>query len=181
MNKKKMSKSELIHSMTAGEFADLVLDQLNYDSDTGVFTWKNPPVSQPSRRGKVAGCLQKESGYVRIGINGVYFKAHRLAWLVTYREWPADELDHINGVCHDNRIANLRSVSRAENMWNQRKATANSRSGILGATYDERRGTWGANIRRHGKTYWLGCFKTSEEAHQAYLKAKRELHSTCTI
>jgi hypothetical protein len=40
---------------------------------------------------------------------------------------------------------------------------------------------WRANITHSGKTHWLGDFATPEEAHQAYLTAKRKFHAACTL
>lgn len=66
-------------------------------------------------------------------------------------------------------------------MQNQRRAHANSTSGFLGVHYKARNNKWAAQIQVNKKRKHLGLFDTPEEAHAAYLKAKRELHDTCTI
>ena len=91
------------------------------------------------------------------------------------------EIDHINGNRTDNRIANLRAVTRGGNMQNQRRAHASNTSGLLGVYYKPKNKKWAAQIQANKKRMNLGLFKTAEEAHTAYLKAKRELHDTCTI
>lgn len=59
-------------------------------------------------------------GYRYISFRGRHYYAHRLAWLIVKGEWPKNHIDHINGVKDDNRIANLRDVSSAENHRNMK-------------------------------------------------------------
>lgn len=92
---------------------------LRYNSDSGGFTWL---VSTGPRGvvGRAAGTVSS-FGYVVIKLNGVLYKAHRLAWYVAHGEWPAAnmEIDHINRLRGDNRLCNLRVVSRSLNMRNK--------------------------------------------------------------
>lgn len=90
-------------------------------------------------------------------------------------------MDHINCVRDDNRIENLRAADNAENQGNRRKARSDSSTGVIGATWHQRSKKFQAMIRAGGKQKYLGLFPTAEEAHQAYLKAKRELHPFCTL
>jgi hypothetical protein len=85
-------------------------------------------------------------------------------------------LDHINGVRDDNRIANLRCVSASDNLNNQRTPHTNNKSGYLGVS--PFRGKWRAVIQIEGKQVHLGVFDTPEEAHHAYIEAKRTHHQT---
>ena len=92
---------------------------LRYSPDTGGFTW----VIDRGRRGKagaLAGTINKR-GYVIIKINYQLYKAHRLAWYLGHGEWPAPdmEIDHINRIKGDNRLCNLRMVSKSINLRNQ--------------------------------------------------------------
>ena len=145
---------------------------LSYDPQTGLFTHK---VNGHKRRaGAVTGRLDTK-GYVRIRLLGYEFKAHRLAWLLTYGMWPTAEIDHINGCPSDNRIMNLRDVSVAENGWNRAKAMRNNKTGVLGVC--EMNGKFVAQIGVDGKRVRLGAYDTVEEATVAYGKAKTELHT----
>lgn len=145
---------------------------LNYDPQTGVFTHK---VNGHKRKaGDVTGRLDNK-GYVRIRLLGYEFKAHRLAWLLTYGVWPKAEIDHINGCPSDNRIMNLRDVSVAENGWNRKGAMRNNNTGVLGVCVAGDR--FHAQIGAKGKRYSLGFFDTIEEAAEAYARAKLELHT----
>ena len=60
--------------------------------------------------------------YLRVGIriNGrkrdVYYS--RAVWALCHEQWPENEIDHLNGDRHDNRIENLRECSHSENVLN---------------------------------------------------------------
>jgi len=101
-------------------------------------------------------------------------KAHRLAWLYTYGEWPVGDIDHINECKGDNRIINLREATRAENMQNRSKANKNGHSGLLGVTKVGKK--WLGQIHVDGVRHHLGRFESPQEAHAAYLRAKHQLH-----
>ena len=151
--------------------AERVRELLHYDPETGVFLWRVR--YQRVKIGDVAGCLHPD-GYIRITISRRRFYSHRLAWLHVYGEWPTAEVDHINGSRSDNRLANLRAASHSENQHNRRKKQANNRSGFLGVW--PYRGKFRASIKFDGKPLHLGTFPTPEEAHAAYVAAKRRLH-----
>ena len=149
---------------------------LNYAPETGVFTW----IVHASQMhiGDIAGSVNG-SGYLQIDIDGQKYKAHRLAWLYATGAWPTAQIDHVNGQRDDNRISNLRDVSRSVNIQNLRKARSDNKSGLLGVSANGNR--WQAQINVGGKKRQIGTFATPELAHAAYLDAKRELHVGCTI
>ena len=147
---------------------------LNYDPDTGIFCWRVQP-SRNVKAGVVAGTVNHD-GYIRIKIDGTLFMAHRLAWLYVYGAWPQDQIDHINGDKRDNRIANLRDVSRSVNMQNQVRAQKDNKSGLRGVSWNKNKKRWEAGISVNGRNEYLGSFDTTEAAHAAYLAAKLRLH-----
>ena len=98
-----------------------------------------------------------------------------------YGTWPENQIDHINGVRHDNRIDNLRDVLQSTNAQNQRKPSATNKCGFLGVNFHKCSNRWIAQIHVQGKKKHLGLFDTPKEAHEAYVTAKRELHEGCTI
>lgn len=143
---------------------------LKYDADTGEFFWR----TQRGNRfppGMKAGTLQA-SGYVVIGYQRKYYKAHRLAWLFTYGDWPTRDLDHINRKTDDNRIANLRECSASQNQAN-RSSNKNNSTGHRGVTFHKRLGKFQAAIRVFRKPIHLGTFDTANEASQAYGEAAK--------
>lgn len=158
---------------------DLLKEILEYNPLTGDFTWISTNDNHSS--GDIANGKHSER-YISINVNGKQYLAHRLAWFYTYGIWPPKDVDHIDGCRFNNKIANLRLVNRSENMQNVKVAPISNKStGLLGASLHKRTGKFTAQIHINYKKIHLGVFNTPEEAHQAYLTAKRELHIACTI
>lgn len=155
---------------------DRLRELLDYNPDTGVFTWKVDRGN--ARAGATAGWLE-ENGYRRTIVFGKKVKMHRLAWAIAHGEWPEFDIDHVNGIRDDNRISNLRLATRAQNGQNLKRALSNSSHGFLGVKKNGNR--WNASINIDRQYIYLGCFRTPELAHQEYLKAKRQIHKFCTI
>jgi hypothetical protein len=143
----------------------------HYDPDTGLFTRRHG-----ARANKRVGgdCGQ---GYVRIGVDGFRYKAHRLAWLYVHGTFPPDDLqiDHINRNRSDNRIVNLRLVD----------ALANAQNKEVAPRADQERGVyriekWIAILKVSGTKRWLGSFKTKKEAAAAYREALEQHNRTAS-
>ena len=157
--------------------AERLRELLDYDPATGVFTRKVRTTNR-IKVGDVAGYLRND-GYIRIKIDGRMHLAHRLAWLYVKGESPPDQIDHRNGIKTDNRIANLRLATHIENMHNRRKPHADNKTGFLGVSPSY--GMFQARIGVNGKIKHIGTFPTPEEAHAAYVQAKRQLHPFGTL
>lgn len=119
----------------------------------------------------IAGCKQMD-GYIKIGVNGRHYKAHRIAWLLIHGYWP-EEIDHINGDGYDNRLSNLREVTHKENQRNQ-KLLSNNKSGTCGVFWKKQDSVWGAQIKINGRQKHLGYFKDKSDAILARKAADRE-------
>ena len=132
-----------------------------YNESSGVFTWA---VSRGGfvKHGQPCGCVT--NGYVCIAIDGKRYKAHRLAWLYVYGDFPKLCIDHIDGDKSNNRISNLRQASHSENIQNQRRATKANSSGLIGASQYKRTNKWQSVIGINGKNKHLGYFKSAAEA-----------------
>lgn len=143
---------------------------LTYDADTGQFT-RLVSATRKDRVGKIAGTVNM-NGYRNIKLGKNVYKAHRLAWLYVYGEWPENLIDHINGVLDDNRIENLRSVTHKQNMENQ-TLHVNNTSGHRGVIWKSSEQKWMARLTHHGKRVTIGRFSTLEEAAAA-AKAMRD-------
>ena len=83
-------------------------------------------------------------------------------------------VDHIDGDKLNNRRANLRLCSQADNTRNTRLGRNNT-SGAKGVSLDVN-GKWRARIWKDRKEIRIGTFDTVEEALAAYDKAAAELH-----
>jgi len=84
--------------------------------------------------------------------------------------------DHINGDGLDNRKANLREASRAENSWNSGKNRGVSRSKYKGPAWDSRDRRWEVRISVNGRRIYIGRFKDQIEAARAYDRAAKKYH-----
>jgi hypothetical protein len=145
---------------------------LSYDPETGEFRWR---VYRNWRitAGDLAGSLNGY-GHRQIKIHGTMYMAHRLAWLYVYDEWPRNDLDHINGLPDDNRLANLREATDSQNIANSHRRVDNT-SGYKGVTWDRSAQKWLAYIRVNGKRSNFGYFDDPVVAHAVYLDKAREL------
>lgn len=133
-----------------------------YDVAVGKFTRRNRP-------GAKVGTLTSK-GYVSIMVDGELYVAHRLVWLYAYGCWPANQLDHINGIKTDNRLSNLREATNQQNSFG-RGAHHDNRSGMKGVT--KRNGCWQATIMKDRKSHYLGRFGCPTAARIAYISAAR--------
>lgn len=149
---------------------------LNYNPDTGIFTWLNTCGGR--KVGSIAGAKHPK-GYIRIQLKGRTNLAHRLAWVYMTGNWPTKDIDHINGIRDDNRFSNLREATRSENMQNLKQTSTSNRTGYLGVYTNREK--FSARITINGVRNHLGTYNTAEEASEAYLKAKGELHPYSTI
>lgn len=120
------------------------------------------------RKGNLVG-NRHHSGYMRIMVLGKRYQSHRLAWLYIHGEWP-NEIDHINHIKDDNRISNLRNVTRKENLKNISISSRN-KSGVVGVSWHRGSRKWQADIKVDKKTVYLGIFQDKFEAICARLSA----------
>ena len=166
-----------------------LLECLVYDSLTGTFVWLRRPREHFSTKdkwhkwnaqyaGRPAGSLCA-NGYrnIRLRIEGKKYAlfCHRLALAISMGVWPEFEIDHKNGVRHDNRLVNLRVATTGDNSQNL-ALRSNNTSGLTGVAWDKTKRKWMASIAVSGRSYHLGRFPTRELAHAAYLEAKERLH-----
>jgi hypothetical protein len=152
---------------------------LHYDPVSGVFT-RLTDNRRGSRVGDIAGSHHHD-GYIYIYVDGANYAAHRLAWLYVHGRWPFVDVDHKHGKEAGNGIENLREATEKLNAQNERNARISSKSGLLGAYWSKSHKGWCAGITVARRKKWLGVFGTPEEAHAAYVEAKRKLHDGCMI
>jgi hypothetical protein len=109
------------------------------------------------------------AGYWRVRIEGKTYQLHRIIWIMHNGDIEKGlVVDHKNGIKDDNRIDNLRPLTRQENSFNNSKA-----KGYHWSKKDRR---WIARICTAGKIKHLGTFKLKEDAAEAYQVAKEKYH-----
>jgi hypothetical protein len=138
---------------------------LDYCEATGEFRRKVPTYRR-NNVGEIAGSVGK-NGYVYIRVNGRKYLAHRLAYLYVFGKFPNGLLDHRNRNPADNRIANIRDASLAENSANAKIRRDNS-SGARGVTRTADGKRWRARGHVDNKEIHLGIFSRFDDAVQAY-------------
>lgn len=143
--------------------------RLNYNPDTGIFTWKANTRGRKFN-GTVAGGYDSD-GYVVICINYISYKAHQLAYLYMTGDW-IDQVDHKDTVKYNNKWDNLRPASNSGNGHNKGLLTTNT-SGVKGVSYH--RGRWKIRVELNGVRYNGGSFVTLEAAAQAVKELRESL------
>ena len=104
--------------------------------------------------------------YRRVSIKGSVYLIHRIAWAITYGEWPDSELDHIDGNRCNNSIANLRKATLQTNMRNKSRYAKNT-TGTTGVSWYSPYGKYVAVISAGGKKRYLGYFDNLDDAIEA--------------
>lgn len=165
-----------------GVSADTLRSLVDYDPDTGVFTWKDRPVEMFPSRQKGITWNKKHAGKVAfsgMSADGLYYcgklfnrtlRAHRVAWLHYFGEEPEGIIDHINRNGLDNRIANLRLANLHESACNRSSSGEVPYLGVQKA-----RNKFRARVKA-GDFKWSKTFDTAEEAAMARDQMVVKLH-----
>lgn len=161
---------------------------LAYNPGTGELRWNERPAwmfrrhsgngrtrsrSAKAWNNKLAGkeaLASISNGYKQGRVFDRHLSAHRAIWAIKTGAYPTNHIDHINGNRSDNRWANLRQVTPAENQKNM-KLPKDNRSGVIGVSWAKREQAWVARI----KNMHIGYFKNFEDAVTARKRAEREL------
>lgn len=168
---------------------DEIKKVLVYNSETGVFIWKERPLDMFRERcdrprirsrdswntryaNKPAGSLNSR-GYMEIAIDGKRYSAHILAWVYEYGSLPDSDIDHVDNNKLNNAIGNLRLATKSQNSANCKRFVTN-KSGYKGVYYSDDVGKYRATIRVNKKSIHLGYFSDPEIAHSVYLEAATE-------
>jgi len=166
-----------------------VIKYLSYMPETGKFIWNaraEGDFSDNGKRaphhscatwnkryaGKPAGVISS-NGYSYIAIKNRKYLAQRLAWLISHREWPNGQIDHIDGCRDNNALNNLRVVTNSINQRNRRMGETNT-SGTTGVYWNAENKNWRARIVIDRVPICLGSFDRKEDAIVARKAAEQE-------
>ena len=164
----------------------VLMEMFDADLVTGQLWWRARPrshflsdkawrVQNVAWAGKPAAVAKSPRGYRRakgfhVG-EPMSMAAHRVIWAMAQGRWPAATIDHIRGIRAGDGIDNLREATQRQ----QNEASGGWSGRLVGAR--PRCGRWESRIRSGGKLIHLGTFDTEQEAHAAYLEAKKVHHS----
>jgi HNH endonuclease len=156
---------------------DRLRELFSFDPESGVVTRRirvsngaaGAAVGTPNKRGHMVVSVDRRLLYV-----------HRIAWALFTGAWPSGEVDHQDADPANNRWSNLRDVTHALNVQNRRRPNVRHiGQRLLGVFREGNR--FASKISAGGRIHRLGSFPTPEEAHAAYVIAKRRLHEGCTL
>lgn len=152
---------------------EIVRELLKYEPETGKLFWRERDEKwfkslrdcnawNTLYANKEAFTAYQPLGYRQGRIFRKLYQAHRVIWFMKTGEWP-DQIDHINGVCDDNRWVNLRNVDPQENSKNRKLYKSNT-SGYVGINWNKRRQLWRAEIGINKRNKHLGYFENIDDA-----------------
>lgn len=143
----------------------------NFDYVDGELFWKSP------RRGvsisRPAGSVYA-NGYIVITLNGDRYMAHRIVWEM-FNGYIEDgmEIDHVDHDTTNNKLSNLRLVSKKVNCKNKSLYKSN-KSGACGVCWHKDARKWNAYIKIDGKRKSLGYYRDVDDAIKARKDAEIE-------
>jgi len=171
-------KEELTHEM--------LKNILNYDELTGVFIWRVRDVKfftslhqynswNASHANKEAGSISKTHGMIfkSIRIFNKNYPGHRLAYFYMTGKWPKEDIDCIDGDYTNLKFKNIRQATRSDTRY--KRSEPHGKNKLIGCHYCNTKKKYVSQTTKNGKRIFLGYFNTPEEAHQAYVNAKRQI------
>lgn len=136
--------------LTRGQFA--IVDDVDFEQ---LSSWK------------WCAIVTHNTWYARRGSKSGSVLMHRV--ILELQKGDKRQTDHINHNGLDNRRCNLRVVTGQQNQWNLKN--------VKGYSWHNQAKKWESYIRVNKKRIYLGLFSKEQEAHQAYLDAKKKYHS----
>jgi hypothetical protein len=156
---------------------------LRYDAATGKLYWRErgraffkSERAFKSWNTRYAGAealtAKTGNGYKSGDVLNTRIHAHRAAFAIHHGKWPS-MIDHINGDGFDNRISNLREVTKVENARNA-KTYRHNKSGVMGVSFSNVVGKWEVRITVNRKNLFLGYFSEFDRAAAARRQAEHQ-------
>lgn len=100
--------------------------------------------------------------------NGRQYSIYMAREILGLKKGDKRQADHKKHNTLDNRESNLRIVTHQRNQWNRKNPK--------GYVWHKGAKKYEVRIRLNRKRIYLGLFDTAEDAHAAYLKAKKKYH-----
>ena len=129
-----------------------------------------------SKKGDKAHFYLNAAGYYYLYIPSKQklYNVSRLIFLMFHGYLP-EYVSYIDNNSQNTRIENLRTATCSQVKCSAKRQKNNS-SGYKGVYLHKKKGKYIAQIKKNKKHYYLGLFKTPEEAHRVYCKAAKKLH-----
>lgn len=148
---------------------------IDYDTASKLLEYKDGDLywkkSQGTQfKGRKAGSSDR-CGYLRVAINGIAYRHHRIVWLLCNGYLPEFPIDHIDKNKKNNLIENLREVTRVCNARNSKQRK--SASGVKGVNWCNGNKKWIAKIFINGRSFIIGMSECKIEAACLRLAAEQ--------
>jgi len=144
---------------------EAIREAVIYDPDSGCMRWRTTRSSRAIGGAEVG--YVREDGYRTFCLNYKVMLVSRVAWALTFGEWPRYEIGHINKNAADDRIANLIDRPRSDHHASCNEPNCDARDQVLGVRKRGKR--WHARY----KGLHVGTFQTAAEASAAYWAFKQ--------
>jgi hypothetical protein len=156
----------------ADKYSTLTQDLLKelFDYKDGELYWKLKPAIRVSI-GDIAGSLSS-NGYKQVYVNSKPYLNHRIIFAMHNGFFPK-QIDHIDGNPLNNKIENLREVTNTQNAYNKKCI---NKYGIKGISLHKKTGKYHVRLTTNGKQMSFGLYEKIEDAKNAAIKARQELH-----
>ena len=140
---------------------ELVKKLFYYDAASGMLIWRNGNGRnvKPWQQAKALN----GNGYFTVKIQNKNYPVHRIIWLYVNGNFPSQEIDHKNRIRNDNRLCNLRAVSRIDNCQNI-SLPRHNKSGHIGVSWFKKQKSWTVYVKVNKKNKWLGYYKNLDDA-----------------
>ena len=136
---KKILTQEYLHSL--------------FEYKDGAIYWNKSreKVTAGNKAGYVAN-----TGYLLVGIDKNLFLNHRIIFMMNYGYMPT-MIDHIDGNKLNNKIENLRDITRGQNRMNS-KLQSNNKSGVKNVNWNKKHKKWYVQLGVEGKKLYFGSY-----------------------
>ena len=146
----------------------------HYDAESGMLLWRNGN-GRNVKPWQQANSLNS-SGYYAAKIQGKDYRVHRLIWLYVNGKFPDGDIDHKNRIRNDNRLCNLRDVSRTDNAQNI-SLPKHNKSGHIGVSWIKSHNCWTVYVKVNKKNKWLGYYKNLNDAIAARKAGEKQYYN----
>tara|TARA_R110002126_G_scaffold88499_3_gene212068 strand:+ start:735 stop:1241 length:507 start_codon:yes stop_codon:yes gene_type:complete len=145
-----------------------------YDAESGMLLWRygNKRNVKPWQEAKALN----GNGYVCVKIQGKNYPVHRIIWVYVHGTFPEQDIDHKNRIRNDNRLCNLRVVSRTDNCQNI-SLPSHNKSGHIGVSWFKNHNCWTVYVKVNKKNKWLGYYKNLDDAIAARKAGEKQYYN----
>jgi HNH endonuclease len=145
-----------------------------FEYKDGVLLWKVRPAMRSRIGDEVGGTNGTKNPYLRGRYKEHRFLVHQVIFLMQYGYVPK-VIDHIDGNIHNNRIENLREVTKLQNSHNCKKRKNNT-TGVPNVYWYAKTNSYFVKVMANRKTAFSGYFKDLELAELVASEARTKFH-----